>query len=266
MKKSTKRALRTLVQLLCIVVMLAAAVWIVFLLRQEDESRSYADNLAQEVVRTVSVEPSAQPPTAPSPTEEAPQFDERCPISVDFDALDGTDIVAWLYCEEPSVSYAVVQGKDNDEYLHALPDGQYSYAGTPFMDYRNAPNLTDLNTIIYGHNMKDDTMFSAFVNYKEQTYYDAHPQMYLVTPTHAYRIELLAGCVTDASSALYELPGSVKEKEKLLADARESSTFRADITEEANDRLVTLSTCSYEFSDARFVLIGRLVEIGLQPS
>ena len=90
--------------------------------------------------------------------------------------------------------------------------------------------------------------------------------MYLVTPTHAYRIELLAGCVTDASSALYKLPGSVKEKEKLLADARESSTFRADITAEANDRLVTLSTCSYEFSDARFVLIGRLVEIGLQPS
>ena len=112
MKKSTKRALRTLVQLLCIVVMLAAAVWIVFLLRQEDESRSYADNLAQEVVRTVSVEPSAQPPTAPSPTEEAPQFDELSPISVDFDALDGTDIVAWLYCEEPSGSYAVVQGKD----------------------------------------------------------------------------------------------------------------------------------------------------------
>ena len=97
MKKSTRRVHRTLVQLLCIVVMLAAAVWIIFLLRQEDESRSYADNLAQEVVRTVSVEPSAQPPTAPSPTEEAPLFDELCPISVDFDALDGTDIVAWLY-------------------------------------------------------------------------------------------------------------------------------------------------------------------------
>ena len=257
MKKSTKRVLLTILQVVCVVVMLVAAVKIFTTLRERYKSHSYAERLEQQVVRIVTPAAETRQPTQ----ESEAVFDETCPISVDFDALAGTDIVAWLYCADPAVSYAVVQGRDNDQYLHALPDGSYSYAGTPFMDYRNAADLTDLNTIIYGHNMKDDSMFSAFMNYKEQSYYEAHKRMYLVTPTRAYRIELLAGCITDAASSIYDLCGSADEKNALLADATASSTFRADISASVDDRLVTLSTCSYEFTDARYVLIGRLTEI-----
>lgn len=257
MKKSTKRVLLTILQVVCVVVMLVAAVKIFTTLRERHKSHSYAEHLEQQVVRVVTPTVGTHRPTQ----DAAPVFDETCPIAVDFDALADTDVVAWLYCADPDVSYAVVQGKDNDQYLHALPDGSYSYAGTPFMDYRNAPDLSDPNTIIYGHNMKDDSMFSAFMNYKEQSYYEAHRRMYLVTPTRAYRIELLAGCITDAASSIYELCGSADERDALLADATANSTFRSDVSVGADDRLVTLSTCSYEFTDARYVLIGRLTEI-----
>ena len=80
-------------------------------------------------------------------------------IGIDFDALlaENKDIVGWIYSENTPINYPVVQGRDNDYYLHRMLDGTNNIAGTIFMDSRNDPNLGDYNTIIYGHNMKNGT-------------------------------------------------------------------------------------------------------------
>ncbi|MBQ6583391.1 MAG: class B sortase, partial [Mogibacterium sp.] len=82
---------------------------------------------------------------------------------VDFDELlkINPDVQGWLYQKDTVINYPVVQGQDNDEYLHTLVDGTWSGGGTLFVDYRNQSNFGDFNSIIYGHHMKDGSMFRS---------------------------------------------------------------------------------------------------------
>lgn len=90
-------------------------------------------------------------------------------MEINFDILKSKnkDIVAWIYSEGTQINYPIVQSKDNDYYLRRLLDGTYNQGGTIFMDYRNNKNFEDYNTIIYGHNMKNNTMFGTLINYKK---------------------------------------------------------------------------------------------------
>ncbi len=106
------------------------------------------------------------------------------------------DTVGWLYCEGTPINYPVVQSKDNLRYLRRLPDGRYNAAGSLFADYRCKEVAASGNYIIYGHNMKNGSMFGTLVRYKSQNYYDEHPTLYYLTPERTFRIELIAGFVT----------------------------------------------------------------------
>ena len=119
---------------------------------------------------------------------------EFAPLSVDFEILqkENPDIIAWIYCEDTPVNYPIVQADDNDYYLRRLLDGTWNVAGTLFMDYRNADDFSDWHTVIYGHNMKNDSMFGTLPEYRSQEYYEQHPAWYLLTPTQNYKIELCA--------------------------------------------------------------------------
>lgn len=183
------------------------------------------------------------------------------PITVDFDALlaENPDVVGWIYCEDTPINYPIVQSDDNDYYLHRMLDGNYSSVGTPFMDYRSNEDYSDLNTIIYGHNMKNSSMFGVLPEYSEQDYYDKHSQMWLFTPEHTYKIELLAGFVTSADSEIYQLLETEDELSQYITESIEQSTFKSKYSADA-DRVITLSTCSYEYEDARYVLVGKIGE------
>lgn len=127
-------------------------------------------------------EPATDPPDPP-PVKEEPQ------IQVDFEQLTGQypNLIGWLYCEGTPINYPVMQGKDNNQYLRHLPDGSYSVAGSLFADYRCGEPGEDMNFVIYGHNMKNESMFGTLVRYKEQSYYDAHPVLWLLTPDKTYK-------------------------------------------------------------------------------
>lgn len=185
------------------------------------------------------------------------------PISVDFKKLteDNSDIIAWLYCEGTPLNYPVVRAEDNAYYLRRNTEGEYSYSGTLFEDCHNNSDFSDENTIIYGHNMKNDSMFGTLVEYKNQAYYDAHPEMYLLTPDKEFKVKLIAGVTVNSTSPIYQLPLLKEDKERFITDNREQSTFEADYTFSPDDRFVMLSTCSYDFNEARYVLIGLLEEL-----
>ena len=198
--------------------------------------------------------------SAPSDTGED-ELQEPVPVSIDFEALlrQNKDIVAWIYCEDTQLNYPVVQAADNDYYLRRMLDGSYNIAGTIFMDYRNHPDFTDLKTIIYGHNMKNDTMFGSLLRYEEQDYYNSHPVIWILTREGSYRVELLAGYTTSSDAQDYKLCDDSAALSEYLSHAVENSDFQSETALSSVERVVVFSTCSYAYDEARYVLIGSLV-------
>lgn len=190
---------------------------------------------------------------------------ETSPISVDFDALlaQNPDVKAWLYSEGTTINYVVAQSSDNDYYLRRFLDGTYSTGGTLFIDWMCGGDFSSRNTVIYGHNMHDGSMFASLLSYQNDGYYEEHPVLYLNTPKQDYKIEVFAGFVTPATSDAYSIGFSSDEYYQSFLDKMcAQSDFQTDVEVTSEDRIVTLSTCSYVYSDARYVVMGKLVPIG----
>ena len=202
------------------------------------------------------------PNTEPQHTEsDIPRQTEAAelPITVDFDALlaRNPDVVGWLYCPGTVINYPVVLGKDNDQYLHTDLDGNYLVSGTLFADCRNGELGVDGNYIIYGHNMKNGSMFHSLVKYANQSYYDEHPTIFYLTPQANYRLELFAGLTIDHNDTIYKR-GYGDDLFGLLQRYQKRSTFVSNVKLAETDTVVTLSTCTFEYDNARYIVIGRL--------
>ena len=130
------------------------------------------------------------------------------------------------------------------------------------MDSRVSADISDRHSIIYGHHMKNGTMFSGLTKYKEQEYFDAHPEGWLITPEDTYRIEFFAGYVANVKSAAWDLEfESDADFETWIKEAQKQSWFTSPFSPAVTDRILTLSTCSYEFDNARYVLHGIVCEV-----
>lgn len=188
------------------------------------------------------------------------------PIQVDFAALQAVnpDIVGWIYCADTPIDYPVLLGKDNDQYLHHEYTGAYNIDGSIFLDSTCKGDFSLSNTIIYGHHMGyTGTMFTCLKYWAEQSFYDEHPVMWLLTPTQDYRIDLFSGHHTDAYSdmyTIYEKPSD--EFTAYLQDALSQSLFEAsNVQLNPKGHYVMLSTCAYIFDNARFVMHGLLTPV-----
>lgn len=180
---------------------------------------------------------------------------------IDFDALlsINSDCVGWIYIPDTEISYPIVQGSDNSYYLKHLFDGKWNSSGCIFLDYRVDVSLSDRHSIIYGHHMKNGTMFSGLTKYKEQNYYENHLVGYLITPEQTYKIEFFAGYVANVTDSAWEIDfESDEDFETWIKDAKKRSWIESDLSPAVTDRVLTLSTCTYEFDNARFVLLGVL--------
>ena len=183
---------------------------------------------------------------------------------VDFAALSDVneDIVAWLYGEGTVLNYPVVKGEDNSYYLSHLFDGSDNASGCLFLDSRNSSDFSDDNTIIYGHNMKNGTMFAFINQYQEQSYYDQHPSIFLLTPNGNFEVHLFAGFLEDVNGNAWQRAfQNENEKIKWLEEARNASTFVSDTIPSKEDKIVTFSTCSNASEDVRYVLMGVLKDV-----
>lgn len=216
--------------------------------------------IQDEYIATKEVESNSE---ATQGNDEQPPKSTEPPIAIDFDALldRNKDVIGWLYCPDTVINYPVVQGKNNDQYLRKDLDGKYLVSGTLFADYRNGALDEDANYIIYGHNMKNGTMFSSLAKYKQQSYYNQHPIMYYLTPDGNYKLELFAGLVVKRDDKIYMPNQSEEEFTELIEKYRAKSTFKTNVELEYSDTIVTLSTCSYEFDHARYIVIGRLTAV-----
>lgn len=271
------RKLRPLLAALCVLFLILVffSGWKVFSILHgyKDAERRY-DSLAGAVVAAPSsseetvLSPAAsleegEKPDAQPTEQDSPQ--EVSPVSVDFDVLNqlGGRVIAWIHLPHTIINYPVAQSADNEYYLERFLDGSSISGGTLFADCACPSDLSGQNTIIYGHNMKDGSMFALIDDYANQTFYEEHPVMYLNTPSKNYRIDIFSCFTTDPESFVYTPAfASTEDYAAFLQRLKDSSEINCGIEPSSDGKTVTLSTCTYTGDDLRFVVCGMLTEIG----
>ena len=155
-----------------------------------EAAERYAETAARYTEAVITVSDTTTDTDADHP-HDTPQP----PISVDFAALKAAypDVVGWLYCEGTPINYPVAQGDDNSYYLRRDLDGNYAMAGTLFLDYRCSADFSDENSVIYGHNMNDGSMFAVLPDFSDPEFLLAHPTIWLLTETESTPFAI-AGC------------------------------------------------------------------------
>lgn len=179
--------------------------------------------------------------------------------AVNFEELlrINSDTVGWINGAGGKIDYPVVQGNNNRFYLKHLFNKETGSAGCIFLDSRNAADFSDKSSVIYGHNMRVGTMFGALDNYRKPKYYKQHPIMRLSTPDKEYVINIVAGFTAGGDESTYKIPvGSNIETSEYIRWAQTRSQFKSSSEVTAADHLVTFVTCAYDYSDARFILVG----------
>lgn len=184
------------------------------------------------------------------------------PTSVDFEKLKQTnsDTVAWIYSKNGVINYPVVKTNNNDYYLKRSFYKKKNANGSIFMDYRSNSDFSSANTVIYGHSMDSGKMFKTLLNYKKQSYYDKYPVMYIFTPQGKYTLEIFAAYETNSNDMVYGLISGQNAVNKFLNHAKSKSKIKTSVEVQQSDKLVSLSTCAYSSSDAKFVVVGKLVK------
>jgi sortase B len=163
------------------------------------------------------------------------------------------DFVGWLKIPDTPIDYPVVRGNDNEFYLKHGFDSKKNVSGAIFMDYRNGME-EDKNVIIYGHNMKNGTMFKGLMNYKNRDFFNEHRIVSFDTGKEKSRWKIFSVYVTDTGFNYIETHFSNGTFQEFVDKVGRKSIYdTAENLDEINE-ILTLSTCSYEFDDARFVV------------
>ena len=150
----------------------------------------------------------------------------------------GEECIGWITLDDTNIDYPIMQAKDNNKYLNTNPYGEYSLAGSIFLDFKNKPEFTDRYNLTFGHHMANYQMYGALDLFWEEDYFNEHKTGILTTSLGTYELDIFAVIITDANEKLlfdtnyqegqYEF---VKENAKFFREPRDK------------ERIVALSTC-----------------------
>lgn len=168
------------------------------------------------------------------------------------------DVIGWITIEDTKIDYPIMQSENNTDYLRTSFYGDYLLAGSLFLDYRN--DLTtneERNLIVYGHRVKDGSMFEHLTNYLDEDFYKSHRTFSFDTLYASYEAEVFAvyNTMIDFNYIETDFVGDA-EYEQFLKDIQAKSLYEADINPGVNDQILTLSTCEYTLhpDDSRLVV------------
>lgn len=170
------------------------------------------------------------------------------------------EVVGWLIIPGTTIDYPVVQTDDNEYYLSHDINGKESKRGAIFMDYRNIPSGDDKNTILYGHNMRDGSMFKDITKFKDKNFFEENTTIWFYTLDKLTQWEVFSAYVTEAGFN-YVRKDFQSDEDYLdfINSLKDKSMHKIEVDLNKDDKIITLSTCSYEFDDARFVVHARRV-------
>jgi len=176
---------------------------------------------------------------------------------IDLQAEVNSDIVGWLTIPNTQIDYPFVIAEDNDFYLRRNIYKKQAAAGSIFMDCRCAKDFTDFNTVLYGHNMKNNGMFGDLRLFADPGFFDSNRSGTLFVKDGTYTLEIFAYIVVRADDKMiYDLPA---DREGLLEYAKKNAHRYREPS--ATGHVVTLSTCAYEYDGARMVLLATIIPI-----
>ncbi len=197
--------------------------------------------------------------TPPPATAEAPQYVSP----IDFSSLQelNPDTIAWIYFENMDLSYPVVQGEDDDFYLHHGFYKEENTSGCIFLDTQSAADFSSDNSFVYGHNMKNKSMFAKLNQYTDEAFYRENTTFLVYTPTATKRYEIYScyPAELDWDSFTYQFD-SPEAYALWQTTVKGRSLYDTGVVPDVSQKTVTLMTCTPKGSDYRFLVHGRLIE------
>lgn len=181
------------------------------------------------------------------------------------------DFVGWINIDGVDISLPVVQGEDNKEYLKRGFDGKYSKYGSVFMNCANDVDRLNYNTSLFGHHMLDSKMFGNLIQYKDAETYKKAPVIEFNTIYGDYKWKIFAVFITNGTAEgddgyifnyLFTDLSTPKKVENFLGEIDQRAIYKPEVDIAVSDKILTLSTCSYEFDEARLVIMARMVRPG----
>ena len=197
------------------------------------------------------------------PKPDDRHFDPKSMIPVDFSSWKerNSDVYAWIRIPDTKIDYPILQGGPYDGYyLDHTIDGEAGYPGSIYTEKVNARDFTDFNTVIYGHNMKNGTMFKHLHKFKEEEFFDSHQffEIYTEEETKIYRV--YAALVYSDRHIMYGFDYETTEGRQAYLDSLDTgeswNQFREGMVVDENSKIVTLATCIGGRPDNRWIVIG----------
>ena len=259
MKKSKKRVLKSLYILLVVLCLICIGV-LLFLLMKDQKAETAMEE-QQQMLEDAFVEKTAE--------QEAVAEEEKAELPIDFEGLMevNPEIYAWIRVPDTKIDYPILQheGEDQSYYLTRDIHGKTTQAGSIYTEYYNNKHFQDPNTIIYGHNMKNGSMFHNVRYFAEQEYFDEHEELYIYMPGKILKYQIINCYVYDDRHLLaaFDLSDETVHEEYLEDIMRPRSMYtmiRQEVELSTEDKLITLSTCVANQPNSRRLLQAVLVE------
>lgn len=270
-----KSSNRKIVLILAILVVLAGAAILINTYfvepAKEDKQSEEIAQLVSQATTTPMIDPwleiKAKHPDIAFPEGMNPAFSDLYAINPEF--------AGWVSIPELNINYAVVQAEDNNKYLRRDIYGKYTSYGVPFFDFNcNLKNLSR-NTIIYGHNMRhDDKIFGTLEQYRDPETFKRAPLIGMSTLYGDYTFKIYAVFISnsktkDDNGRIFNyifVNAGTERFNKYLDEVNKRRLYDTGVDINENDKILTLSTCCYDFNDARLVVVGRLLREGESPA
>lgn len=264
-RKKIKVQGQTIILLLGSALVIGSGAYLVNIMLEYHKGTKEYDALQQKVF--VQEEENDSRQEAPSTEADTGKTESPVPSEADLQVMqaistlkeDNEEVIGWITFDNMKLSYPIMQGKDNEYYLNHTFSGEVNSAGSIFMEAANAADFEDMHTIIYGHNMKNLSMFGQLKKYKTEEFYDEHQYFTIYTEEHVYRYQIFAYYDIAETGDVYMVGfGPDEEYKTFINKMLRRSYYDTGVKVSEQDKVITLSTCSTEGN--RFVLNAKRIE------
>lgn len=285
METTMRKLIHKLIVCIVSLVLVAGILGVVFLIQtkrveEEQQQRAAQEEAMKETAKTVMTEDEIQAlykehrtesieeieadDTEADSTEEEPDYESP----IDWEGMweINEDVYAWITVPGTVIDYPILQHEtDNTYYLNYNIDGSYGFPGCIYTENMNAKDFSDNNTVIYGHNMKNGTMFAGLHQYKDREFFEEHSEVVIYTPQREYRYTIFAAYIYDDRHLLYSFDFENEDVYTAYLDnitnMRDlSANIRDDIEVTSEDKIITLATCISSQPDNRLLVQAVLHE------
>lgn len=199
-----------------------------------------------------------EPASVESRPEKADGYAEML-AELDLAALqeNNGDVIGWIAIPDTEVFYPIMQTGDNSYYLNHTWKKESSSVGAIFLEYRNAADFSGFHSIVYGHQMRDGSMFGGLKEYVDEEYWRAHPTIYLVTDDGVEEFDIFAALEVGVQDIVYRMDMEAQGTRRELIDfCLSHSVIDTGITPETDGHILTLSTCTGRGYATRWIVQG----------